>query len=96
MSILQSALAAGPALLALGFGLVLGVFCFGGLWWTVTLGMRSNNPPLWLVLSSIGRLGAVFAGVYFIARDSLTNAVLCLVGLGIARMVVVHYLRVAR
>ena len=53
MTILQSALAVGPALLALSFGLVLGVFCFGGLWWTVTL-------------------------------------------LGIARAVVVHYLRVAR
>jgi len=96
MNVVLAALSVGPAILALGLGLVLGVLCFGGLWWTVTLGLRSKNPALWLLLSSMGRLGAVFAGVYLVARNSLTNAVFCLVGLGIARAVVVRYLRVAR
>ena len=96
MSIVQTALSVGPAILALGLGLVLGMFCFGGLWWTVTLGMHSSNPALWLLLSTMGRLGVVFAGVYLVARDSLTNAFFCLIGLCVARAVVVRYLRIAR
>jgi F1F0 ATPase subunit 2 len=93
MTELAAALSAGSAIIALAVGFVLGVFCFGGLWWTVTRGMRSINPALWLVLSSIGRLALVFGGFYLTARNSLINALMCALGLLIARGIVLHRLR---
>jgi hypothetical protein len=40
-------------------------------------------------------LGLVFAGIYFVARDSLTNVLLCLMGLIIARTLILSYFRTA-
>ena len=37
-----------------GAGVLLGVFFFGGLWWTVRRGVSSNRPALWF-LGKIGR-----------------------------------------
>jgi F1F0 ATPase subunit 2 len=93
MTELAVALSTGSAVVALAVGLVSGVLCFGGLWWTVTRGMRSSNPALWLVLSSMGRLALVFGGFYLTARNSLINALMCALGLLIARGIVLHRLR---
>jgi F1F0 ATPase subunit 2 len=95
MTVIDTVSSFGSSVMALAVGIALGAICFGGLWWTVTQGMRSNNPALWLLLSALGRLGLVFAGIYFLARDSLTNVLLCLTGLLIARTLIVRYFRTA-
>jgi F1F0 ATPase subunit 2 len=95
MNVIATLSGLGSPIMALAAGIVLGAICFGGLWWTVTQGMRSNNPALWLLLSAIGRLGLVFAGIYFVARDNLTNVLLCLMGLIIARTLIVRHFRTA-
>jgi len=96
MNVIDAMSSFGSPVVALAVGIALGAICFGGLWWTVTQGMRSNNPALWLLLSAMGRLGMVFAGIYFVARGSLTNVLLCLMGLILARTVIVRYFRAAR
>lgn len=95
MNVIDAFSSLGSSVTALAVGIALGAICFGGLWWTVTKGMRSNNPALWLLLSAMGRLGLVFAGIYFVTRDSLTNVLLCLTGLIIARTLIVRYFRTA-
>jgi F1F0 ATPase subunit 2 len=77
-------------------GLVLGTFCFGGLWWTVTRGVRSHNPALWLLLSAMGRLALVFAGIYLVARNGLADLLFCLIGFVVSRALVIRYLRAAQ
>lgn len=95
MNVIEALSSFGSPVIALAVGIALGAICFGGLWWTVTQGMRSNNPALWFLLSAMGRLGLVFAGIYLVAHDSLTNVLLCLMGLVIARTVIVRYFRAA-
>ena len=45
--------------LALAFlaGALLGVFFFGGLWWTVQKGVTSETPALWFLGSLLLRTG---------------------------------------
>ena len=95
MNVVDTLSSLGSPVIALAVGIALGAICFGGLWWTVTQGMRSNHPALWLLLSAMGRLGLVFAGIYLVARDSLTNVLLCLMGLILARTLIVRYFRTA-
>ena len=92
MSDLQAALTRGSVVAALAVGILLGAFCFGSLWWSVSRGMRSSHPALWLVLTSSGRLTLVFGGFYLVARDSLVDALACALGLFMARGVVLRYL----
>ena len=95
MNVIEAALSTGTPLISFATGVVLGALCFGSLWWTVTRGVRSHNPALWLLLSAIGRLGLVFAGIYLVARNGLADLLFCLVGLVISRALVLYYLRTA-
>jgi len=95
MNAIETALSAGSLLVPFAIGGVLGTLCFGGLWWTVTRSLRSHHPALWLLLSSIGRLGAVFTGVYLAARAGLPSLLFCLAGLLISRVLVTSYFRTA-
>lgn len=56
-------------LLAVPAGVALGLFYFGGLWWTVRALQRSARPGLLLVASFVFRLGLVAAALYFLVRD---------------------------
>ena len=48
-----------PLLSALLIGMLLGLFFFGGLWWTLRRGLASHNPALWLGAGALVRLAVV-------------------------------------
>jgi F1F0 ATPase subunit 2 len=79
-----------PALaLALLAGALLGVFFFGGLWWTVQKGVTSKNPALWFLGSLLLRTSLILAGFYLAAQGHWSRLVACLLGFLIARFIVV-------
>ena len=79
---------------ALAAGLLLGVFFFGGLWWTVIKGLSSAAPALWFLSSLLLRTGVTMAGFYFAGRDHWARWIGCLAGFIVARMVVKALTRV--
>ncbi len=78
--------------LALSSGAFLGVFFFGGLWWTVHKGVTSERPALWFLGSLLLRTGIILAGFYFVAQGHWSRLAMCLVGFLIARLIVVRRL----
>ncbi len=82
-----------PALvLALLAGAFLGAFFFGGLWWTVQKGVRSDRPALWFLGSLLLRTGTILAGFYFVSQEHWSRFVACLLGFLVARIIVVKRL----
>jgi F1F0 ATPase subunit 2 len=77
--------------LAMAFlaGALLGMFFFGGLWWTVQKGITSKTPALWFLGSLLLRTGLILAGFYLAAQGHWSRLVTCLVGFLIARVIVV-------
>jgi F1F0 ATPase subunit 2 len=78
--------------LALFAGALLGVFFFGGLWWTVQKGVTSETPALWFLGSLLLRTGLVLAGFYLAAQGHWSRLAVCLLGFLIARLIVVRRL----
>ena len=78
--------------LALLAGFLLGVFFFGGLWWTVQKGITSENPALWFLGSLLLRTGLILAGVYFVSQGHWSRLAVCLLGFVIARVIAVKWL----
>lgn len=52
--------------LAMGTGILMGAFFFGGLWWTVRRGLVSRRPGIWFMGSMLLRTGIVTTGFYFL------------------------------
>lgn len=75
-----------PAILA---GVALGLFYFGGLWWTVRKALSSEQPALWFFGSLLVRTGLILAGFYVISQGQVARLVACLVGFIVARVFVV-------
>jgi F1F0 ATPase subunit 2 len=73
---------------ALGAGVLLGAFFFGGLWWTVRKGVASQRPALWFFGSMLLRMSITLAGFYFVGRQNWQRWLLCLLGFILARFVV--------
>jgi F1F0 ATPase subunit 2 len=73
-------------------GALLGVFFFGGLWWTVQKGVTSETPALWFVGSLLLRTGLILAGFYVAAQGHWSRLVACLLGFLFARAIVVKRL----
>lgn len=69
-------------------GALLGVFFFGGLWWTVRRGVVSAQPALFFLGSLLLRTLAVIAGFYFISRGDWRRLAASLAGFGLARILV--------
>ena len=78
--------------LALFAGALLGVFFFGGLWWTVQKGVTSETPALWFLGSLLLRTILVLAGFYLAAQGHWSRLAVCLLGFLIARFIVVRRL----
>lgn len=70
-------------------GALLGVLFFGGLWWTVKLGLTSPWAALWFSMSLLVRTVVVIAGIYFVAHGELIRLGASLAGFVIARHFVV-------
>lgn len=73
-----------------GAGVLLGVFFFGGLWWTVRRGLASKRPALWFLSSLLLRTGVVLAGLYFVSGSRWDWLLACLVGFVAARLIVMR------
>ena len=75
-------------ILALVAGVALGVFFFGGLWWTVRKGLVAKTPAVWFLLSFLLRMTVVLGGFYLIAQQGQwQHLAMALLGFIIARMV---------
>ena len=75
-------------LLAVGVGFVLGLFFFGGLWWTVRHAVISPRPALWFIGSMLLRVAVTLAGFYWVSADQWWRLLLCTIGFIVARPVV--------
>jgi len=69
-------------------GLLLGAIFFGGLWWTVRMGVTSGRPALLFLGSLLLRTVVVVAGFYFVGDGHWQRLLACLTGFVIARFIV--------
>jgi F1F0 ATPase subunit 2 len=69
-------------------GCLLGVIFFGGLWWTVRLGLLSPWPALWFLGSFVLRTVISLAGFYLAGRGDWHRLLACLSGFVITRVVI--------
>jgi F1F0 ATPase subunit 2 len=79
---------------ALAAGVLLGALFFGGLWWTVSLGLSSQRPALWFLGSLLARMSVALIGFYFVGGEQWERWLLCLLGFILSRFVVQHGWRV--
>ena len=80
---------------ALGAGVLLGAFFFGGLWWTVRQGVSSKRVALWFFGSMLLRMGIVLLGFYVILGSSWQGLLAGLLGFTVARLTVTRLIQVA-
>jgi F1F0 ATPase subunit 2 len=78
---------------ALGAGLLLGAFFFGGLWWTVQKGLSARRPALWFLGSMMLRTGIAISGFYLASGGHWERLLMCLLGFFIMRHVVTRLTR---
>ena len=71
-------------------GFLLGLFFYGGLWWTTKKGVHSKSPALWFLGSLIIRLGIAITAFYFISSDHWERILLCLLGFIVARIIIMR------
>jgi F1F0 ATPase subunit 2 len=81
--------------LAWAAGAGLGAIFFGGLWWTVRMGVWSPRPALWIFGSMLLRTGIALAGFYFVSGGHWERLLACLAGFVMARMAVTRLTRPA-
>ncbi len=74
-------------------GGALGVFFFGGLWWTVLKGVHSKHPGMVFSLSMILRTGVTLLGFAVISQGHLERLAACLMGFFTARAMVMRKTR---
>ncbi|MFC6672121.1 ATP synthase subunit I [Marinobacterium aestuariivivens] len=69
-------------------GLGLGVFFFGGLWWTIRRGVSSQRPALLFFGSLLLRTGITLAGFHLVSDGDWQRILVCLLGFVIGRLIV--------
>jgi len=72
-------------------GLAIGIFFFGGLWFTVRKAVQAKTPALWFVGSFILRVGITMGGFYIISLGNWQHLLVALLGFGIARFIVLDF-----
>lgn len=72
-------------------GMVLGLFFFGGLWWTVRKVTTSPNPALLFFSSVMLRMAVVISGFYVVMAGDWQRLCTALLGFIIARMLVMYF-----
>ena len=77
---------------ALG-GLALGVFYFGGLWWTVRAIVGSPRSVLLQLASLLLRTAATLIGFYGVGGGDASRLLACLAGFVLARAFVARWVR---
>ena len=72
-------------------GVGLGIFFFGGLWWTVRRGIRSRYAAVWFTGSLLLRAGVTLAGIYWFTAGRWEKLLACVLGFIIARVLVTRF-----
>jgi F1F0 ATPase subunit 2 len=80
-------------ILALVAGMLVGMFFYGGLWWTVQRGISSKQPAILFTGSLFVRTVVVLAGFYFVSQGDWHRMVACLLGFFVARVFVTWFAR---
>jgi F1F0 ATPase subunit 2 len=75
-------------ILAFLVGTALGLFFFGGLWFTVIKAFGTKTPALWFFTSFFLRIGIVLIGFYYIVQEGLKPLIICLIAFMLARVFV--------
>ncbi|MDO7597673.1 MAG: ATP synthase subunit I [Pseudomonadota bacterium] len=78
-------------ILSIIVGMALGLFFFGGLWWTVRKAINSSNPALWFFGSVMLRMAFVISGFYLVMAGDWRRLCIALVGFIIARILVTRF-----
>ncbi len=78
--------------IALFVGGLLGVFFFGGLWWTIQKGIESEWVAVWFIGSLLLRVTVVMVGFYFVSQHHWSRFFACMVGFLLTRIVLVRWL----
>ena len=76
-------------------GIAIGIFFFGGLWWTLREVLGSKAPALWLLGSLMVRVTGALAGFYLVSGQRWERLLACLLGFVMGRLVVTRFSRVA-
>ena len=74
-------------------GLLLGVFFFGGLHWTVIKGVSSRRPAFWFLGSVALRMSVTLAGFYLVGGGDWERWLLCLLAFMMGRTAVMRRTR---
>ncbi len=69
-----------PFILSAVAGMGLGLVFYGGLYLTVTHGLRSPRPGLWFFGSFLLRMSLVLTGLYFVSEGQWQRIIACLSG----------------
>ncbi len=69
-------------------GGALGLFFFGGLWWTLRRVLASRRPALWIFGSLLLRAGVTVGGFILVSAGQWQRVLACLLGFWIARQAV--------
>lgn len=77
--------------IALLAGLLLGGMFYGGLWWTVQKMRTTRRPALLFIGSLLVRMIILLLGIYALGVGHWERMVAALLGIVIARFVVVHF-----
>ena len=80
--------------IAIAMGVLLGIFFYGGLWWTIQKGVSSKQPALLFTGSLVARTLVALAGFYFVSRGDWHRLLGCLVGFVFARIFVTWFTRI--
>jgi F1F0 ATPase subunit 2 len=78
---------------ALGLGLILGWFFFGGLWWTLQRLPTSRNPTLLALGSLVTRTAVTVLGFYWVAAGDWRRIAAAVVGFLIVRQLLIRRIR---
>ncbi|MDQ6681404.1 MAG: ATP synthase subunit I [Pseudomonadota bacterium] len=71
-------------------GVLLGLFFFGGLWWTVRRAFDSPRPALWVGGSLLLRMGCTAGGFIFVSAGDWQRLLACVLGFWAARWLVLR------
>jgi F1F0 ATPase subunit 2 len=74
-------------------GMLLGVFFFGGLWWTVRKALSSGQAALWFSGSFLARTTVTLIGFYLVAQGDWRRVAACIAGFLAARLLVIRFTR---
>jgi F1F0 ATPase subunit 2 len=72
-------------------GVALGLFFFGGLWWTVRKGTTAANPALWFLGSFLLRTCVALGGFYAVGAGDWRRLLAALVGFVLARLLLTRF-----